>query len=106
MITEITSKGVETKASESNMLKVDVDMTIKGLDVHAVLLESSKLVEAVKGLVEKVDMLSQRVASLQEEVEALKADDAKDDKEVEELSKKVEAVAAKAAGKSATKKAD
>jgi outer membrane murein-binding lipoprotein Lpp len=106
MKTEITSKGVETKAAEKDSLDVKVDMFLKGLDVHAILSESANLVEAVKGLVEKVDALSQKVSALQEDVHALKEDDAKDDKEVEELSKKLDAVASKASAKTAAKKTD
>lgn len=106
MITEITSKGVETRNADKSEVHVQIPLLLKGLDIAAELEKTQGLAEAVMSLVAHVDSLSEKLRALEAEVLALKEDDVKDDKAVEELSKKLETVSAAKAKTAVSKKAD
>lgn len=106
MITEITSKGVETRNADKSEVHIQVPLLLKGLDVATQLDKAQELAEAVTSLVAHVDSLSEKLRNLEAEVLALKEDDAKDDKAVEELSKKLETVSAAKSKTASSKKAD
>lgn len=106
MITEITSKGVETRNADRSEVHVQIPLLLKGLDIAAELEKTQGLAEAVMSLVAHVDSLSEKLRALEAEVLALKEDDVKDDKAVEELSKKLETVSAAKAKTAVSKKAD
>lgn len=93
MITEVSSKGIETRNADRSECRVSIDLIVKGVNVHEELTKTAGLAEAVASLVNHVDALVEKVRELEAEVAALKADDEKDDKEVAELSKKLETVA-------------
>ena len=93
MITEVSSKGIETRNADKSECRVTIDMFVKGINVAETLEKSACLAEAVQSLVTHVDSLVEKVRDLEAQVAALKEDHAKDDKEVEELSKKLETVA-------------